>query len=71
LIFYQIVRSFFSSYYERKHLFEQEQQAENLRIKIAWIENLKNDLQEVFDDAGIVDDTASYQEIPTGVRLNK
>jgi len=34
------------------------------------MENLKNDLQEVFDDAGIIDDNTSSQEIQTGVRLN-
>jgi hypothetical protein len=31
------------------------------------MENLKNDLQEVFDDAGIIDDNTSFQEISTGV----
>ena len=37
-------------------------------MKMAWNEELKNDLQEAFDDFGIVDDNSSFQEIPTGVR---
>ncbi len=59
---------FSSSYNGRKNLFEQEQQADSLQMKLAWNEELKNDLQEVFDDFGIVDDNSSFQEIPTGVR---
>jgi hypothetical protein len=39
-------------------------------MKIAWEENLKNDLQEVFDDSGIVDDNSTEKEISTSVRLN-
>jgi hypothetical protein len=61
----------FRSYNGRKSLFEQEQQAYNLRMKTAWKEDLKNDLQEAFDDSGIVDDNLSFQEISTGVRLYK
>jgi hypothetical protein len=61
----------FRSYNGRKSLFEQEQQADNLRMKTAWKEDLKNDLQEAFDDSGIVDDNLSFQEISTGVRLYK
>jgi len=39
-------------------------------MSMAWKEELKNDLQEVFDDFGIVDDNSSFYEIPSGVRLN-
>jgi len=39
-------------------------------MKIAWEENLKNDLQDVFDDSGIVDDISTEQELSTSVRLN-
>lgn len=39
-------------------------------MKMAWEENLINDLQEVFDDSGIVDDNSTDQELPTGVRIN-
>ncbi|CAF3398988.1 unnamed protein product [Rotaria sp. Silwood1] len=55
------------SYYGRKTLFQQNQQAESLRIKIAWQENLQNDLQEVFEDAGLKDDDSLDAEIPTGL----
>jgi len=39
-------------------------------MKIAWEENLKNDLQEVFDDSGIVDDNSTVPKLSTSVRLN-
>ena len=40
-------------------------------MKMAWEENLKNDLQDEFDDSGIVNDNSSYPESFAGVRLNK
>ncbi|UJR37690.1 hypothetical protein I4U23_030385 [Adineta vaga] len=52
-----------TTYQGRKSYFEQEQQADNLRMKIIWMENLKNDLQETFDDSPDSDDTLLHQEL--------
>ena len=40
-------------------------------MKIAWTDELKNELDEAFDDSGIVDNALSVQEVPASVRLNK
>ncbi|CAF0835288.1 unnamed protein product [Adineta steineri] len=50
-----------TTYYGRKSLFEQEQQAENLQMKMAWEETLKNDLDDVLEDCGFIRDNSPYQ----------
>ncbi|CAF2524438.1 unnamed protein product [Rotaria sp. Silwood2] len=55
------------AYYGRKSLFQQNQQAENLRMRIAWKENLRNDLHDVFEDAGLKYDDSLDAELPAGL----
>ena len=51
--------------------FQQKQQADIIELRIAWKENLKHDLQEIFDDVGIIDDNSGCLEILATVRVNK
>ena len=57
----------FSSLSQLKDSFLQNQRIDILEKKIAWEENLNNDLQEELRDAGIKLDESASQEITNAV----
>lgn len=61
----------FRNYYGRKDYFEQEQQADNLRMRISSRDSLKSDLHYASNIPTTSVDTLPYQEILMAVRANR